>query len=136
MSSLKLMLFLPLAALCVPAFASQDTGSPQDSAPAQGMVVVRDAQTGKLRTPTAAEIRAIQQQAPSGARVAPPQATMVTGPGGRRSVRLGENHMVYSVVNRDSEGKLGEQCVHGAHAAERAATQPATKHEEHRHESR
>ena len=134
MSSLKLMLFLPLAALCLPAPA-------QEPATAQGMVVVRDAQSGQLREPTAAEIRALQASpsgsAPRASAAAAP--TMVTGPGGRRSVRLGERNMVYSVVTRDANGKLGDdQCVPGAQAAERALAQPApaTKHEEHRHESR
>lgn len=140
MSSLKPMFFLTLAALCLPAAAQDNTAA----APAQGqgMVVVRDAQTGQLREPTPAEIRALQP-APSASITAPAQASIVTGPGGRRSVRLGERHMVYSVVKRDAEGKLGEQCVHGVHAAERAAHgahQPAIKqatpHEEHRHESR
>ena len=130
MSSLKLMLFLPLAALCMPACA-------QEAAGAQGMVVVRDAESGQLRTPTAAEIRALQP-APSATFAVPAQPRMVIGAGGRRSVRLGEQHMVYSVVNRDSAGKVGEKCVHGAHAAERALSQPApaTKREEHLHESR
>jgi len=135
MSSLKLMLFLPLAALCLPASAQdKPAGAPQG----QGMVVVRDAQTGELRAPTPAEIRALQPP-PSASMTSQAQPAMITGPGGRRSVRLGERHMVYSVVNRDAEGKLGEQCVHGVHAAERAAKgerQPATQHEEHRHESR
>lgn len=146
MSSIKPMLFLTLAALCLPAAAQDNTAAP---AQGQGMVIVRDAQTGQLRAPTPAELRALQP-APSASMAAPAQAQIVTGPGGRRSVRLGERHMVYSVVNRDAEGKLGEQCVHGVHAAERAARgadQPAksatgpaikqaTEHEEHRHESR
>jgi hypothetical protein len=135
MSSLKLMFFLPLAALSLTAGAAQDA---TPAAQGQGMVVVRDAQTGQLRTPTAAEIRALQPAA-SASMTAQSQPAMVTGPGGRRSVRLGERHMVYSVVKRDGEGKLGEQCVHGVHAAERAtsgAAEPAAKHEEHRHESR
>lgn len=140
MSSLQPMLVLSLAALCLPAAAREQ--APSAPAQAQGMVVVRDAQTGQLREPTPAEIRALQP-APSASRTAPAQASIVTGPGGRRSVRLGERHLVYSVVQRDAEGKLGEQCVHGVHAAERAAhgagqpaSQPATQHEEHRHESR
>lgn len=138
MYSLKLMFFLPLAALSLTAGAAQDA---IPAAQGQGMVVVRDAQTGQLRTPTAAEIRALQPAA-SASMTAQSQPAMVTGPGGRRSVRLGERHMVYSVVKRDGEGKLGEQCVHGVHgvhAAERAtsgAAEPAAKHEEHRHESR
>jgi len=134
MSRLKMMLLLPLAALCLPAGA-QETAQAQG----QGMVVVRDAQTGKLRTPTPAEMRALQP-APSVAAAAANQPAIVTGPGGRRSVRLGERHMVYSVVTRDGEGRLGDQCVHGSHAAGHAvhdSSKPATtKPEEHRHESR
>ena len=62
---------------------------------------------------------------------------MTTGPDGSRSVRVGESHMVYSVVTRDGSGKLEDQCVHGTHAAHQALTKtPATKSKEHRHESR
>lgn len=131
-----LMLFLPLAALALPAAASQ-----QDPAPAseQGMVVVRDAETGKLRAPTPLEARALQPRPSASAAAAaatPPK--IVVGPGGRRSVRLGERHMVYSVVTRDSDGKLAGQCVHGTHAVDGALAKPApaTKPEERRHESR
>ncbi len=134
MSSLKLMLLLPLAALCVPATAQEAPAAP---AQGQGMVVVRDAQTGQLRTPTPAEIRALQPPMSAVAR-ALPQPSMVTGPGGRRSVRLGERYMVYSVVNRDGEGKLAEQCVHDRGAAVSAlegGAEPAAKHKEHRHEN-
>lgn len=134
MPSLKLMLLLPLAALALPAAAGQAT--PAASAE-QGMVVVRDADTGQLRAPTPLEARALQpRRSTAAAAAAPPK--MVVGPGGRRSVRLGERHMVYSVVTRDSDGKLAGQCVHGTHAVDGALAKPApaTKPEEHRHESR
>lgn len=135
------MFLLPLAVMCVPAAAQQDAQAARETqakAESQdGMVVVRDAQTGQLRTPTAAEMRALQPRTPSTA-VAPSQPKMVTGPGGRRSVQLGERHLVYSVVTRGADGKLSDQCVHGVHAAENAIDQPApaVKPEEHRHESR
>ena len=132
------MFLLPLAVLCLPAAAQQATQeTPPDAAPGPGMVVVRDAQTGQLRTPTPAEIRALQPRSSGAARAsAPPK--MVTGPGGRRSVQLGERHMVYSVVTRGADGRLSDQCVHGVHAAENAIDQPAPagKPEEHHHESR
>ncbi|MCC2972304.1 post-PEP-CTERM-1 domain-containing protein [Massilia sp. IC2-476] len=143
MPSFKSLLFLPLVALCLPACAAQNAASAppsQGQAQGQGMVVVRDAQTGELRNPTPDEMRAMQPPA-SSAKLAPTQPRMVIGQGGRRSVQLGERHMVYSVVNRDSEGKLAEQCVHGHDAATSAIAQaaegkarPATKHEEHSHE--
>ncbi len=143
----KLMLFLPLAALALPAAAGQarevQEAQPARKAPSpQGMVVVRDADTGQLRAPTPDEARALHPRttASAAAQAAPPPR-MVTGPGGRRSVKLGERQMVYSVVTRGADGKLEEQCVHGAHAAEHAlghgAAQPAsTQPREHHHESR
>ncbi|CAN7474208.1 post-PEP-CTERM-1 domain-containing protein [Massilia sp. LjRoot122] len=131
----KFMLFLPLAALALPACAAQET----PTAPSQqGMVVVRDADTGELRAPTPAEAQALHPgTSASAAAAAAPAPKMVTGPGGRRSVKLGQRHMVYSVVTRGADGKLAEQCVHGADAAKHAAAHPASnKPEEHRHESR
>lgn len=141
MFSHRMMFLLPLAALAFPACAAQQAEPRQ-----QGMVVVRDAETGELRAPTPTEARALHPRTgASAAAAAAPAPKMVIGPGGRRSVQLGERHMVYSVVTRDADGKLVEQCVDGAHAAERAvegspepgAAQPAaTKRKEHRHESR
>lgn len=135
MFSHKLMVFLPLAALAFPACAQQAVSQ---AAPAQqGMVVVRDADTGELRAPTADEARALHPRTnASAAGTAAPAPKMVTGPGGRRSVQLGDRHMVYSVVTRGADGKLEEQCVHGAHAADHAlqGTHKAgnAKPEEHR----
>lgn len=139
MFSHKLMSFLSLAALALPACAVQAVE------PQQGMVVVRDADTGELRAPTPTEARALHSRTNAAAASAAPAPKMVTGPGGRRSVQLGERQMVYSVVTRDADGKLAEQCVHGVHAAERAVEGPstpghthsaATKPQEHHHESR
>ncbi len=116
MFSRTLMVFLPLAALALPAVAQQ--AEPRQTAAQQGMVVVRDADTGDLRAPTPVEARALHPRTTaSAAGGAVPAPKMLTGPGGRRSVQLGERHMVYSVVNRGADGKLEEQCVHGAHAA-------------------
>ena len=119
MFSQKSMYFLPLAALALPACAQQ--AAPQQAPSQQGMVVVRDADTGELRAPTADEARALHpRSSASAAGVAAPAPKMVTGPGGRRSVQLGERQMVYSVVTRGADGKFEQQCVHGAHAADGA----------------
>ncbi|RZA34356.1 MAG: hypothetical protein EOP92_16125 [Lysobacteraceae bacterium] len=144
MFSNKLMFFVPLAALASPIAAAQEAA--QETPSQQGMVVVRDAETGQLRAPTSLEARALHARTnAAAARSAAPAPRMIIGPGGRRSVQLGERQMVYSVVTRDAEGKLAEQCVHGDHAAERAvqgAPQPghthsaSTKPEEHLHENR
>lgn len=91
---------------------------------ARGLTVVRDAETGRLRTPTPDEMRALQRKGPA-ALAAPAQPTMITGADGRRHVQLGERGLVYSVVRRGPDGKLDQQCVHGAEAAGRVLAQPA-----------
>lgn len=140
MFHLNRVLLLPLAALCAQTWAAQDI----TSANGQGMVVARDPESGQLRAPTAAEFRSLQQKGAqqnlqgSSARSVASRPAIVVGPGGRRSVRLGESHLVYSVVSRDSTGKLVEQCVDGADAAEQAVAQAdsAARHQGHTHESR
>ncbi|QOY96041.1 hypothetical protein IM543_09525 [Massilia sp. UMI-21] len=142
----NLISVLSLAVLAFPA-AAQQAQPAQPAQPAhgqQGMVVVRDADTGELRAPTPLEARALHPRTNASAAAAgAPAPKMLTGPGGRRSVRLGESQMTYSVVTRDADGKLAEQCVHGAHAAEGAvagaagsAPAAATKPEEHHHDGR
>lgn len=113
----KLFAALPLAAIC--AFMPRH-GAAQEQQ--QGMVVVRDAQTGQLRAPTPAEARALAPKATS-AMTAQGKPSMVTHASGARQVHLGERGLVYSVVTRDADGKLAEQCVHGADAADRAVHQ-------------
>ncbi|MGX4643612.1 post-PEP-CTERM-1 domain-containing protein [Massilia sp. SYSU DXS3249] len=143
MSYKKLIAVLPCAALwaALPpkAGAQQPQQQPQSQPQAaqQGMVVVRDAQTGQLRAPTPAEIRALTPPSASVRMSAPSQPTLITHPGGGRQVRLGERGLVYSVVTRGADGKLAEQCVHGSTAAEQAvhaSTPSAAHHEGHRHE--
>jgi hypothetical protein len=147
----KLMFFLPLAALALPAGAAQQAQEAQEPKAVQsqqGMVVVRDADTGQLRAPTPAEAQALHPRTnASAATAAAPAPRMIVGPGGRRSVKLDQRHMVYSVVTRGGDGKLEEQCVHGAdaahHTAGHGAAQPAntqppstTNHKDHHHEGR
>lgn len=139
MRTSSLHLILPLAACCAAASApvhAQASGASQPSGQ-EGMIVVRDPQTGQMRAPSAAELQALRQAAPA-AKAAPVQPKMVVGPDGRRHVRLGESGHVYSVVKRDAEGRLDRHCVQGEAAAERAVkdAHSAVPHEEHRHESR
>ena len=128
---------LPLAALCAAAGASaqspaqsptpEQVHSHSHAAPAtaQDLSVVRDADTGRLRAPTPAELRALQAKAPPG--IQPPaRPAMTTGPDGRRQVRLGERGLVYSVVKRGADGKLDQHCAQGEDAATRALAGPAT----------
>lgn len=148
-------ILLPLAALGTAACASPQAtsgvaaGSSASSAaqpgkqgaeapaPTEGMVVVRDPQTGQLRAPTQAEMQALTSSAPS-ARATPPQHQLITGADGSRHVKLGESGLVYSVVTRDGKGRLEQHCVQGADAAEQALqhSHSSDKKETRDHESR
>ncbi len=97
-----------------------------------GMTVVRDAQTGKLRPPTAAEVRAlrskkVQPLLTNVAPVAPVKSTV--RPDGTRRIDLGERALVYAVTSRSADGKLAGHCVNGEAAATKALGQQETSHE-------
>jgi hypothetical protein len=130
MSNQKFIKAGALAALC----AATVMALPHAHAAGQeGMVVVRDQQTGELRAPNAAEAAALLGK--QGAqRQAAPQRVESIGPGGSRKVQLGKSALVYSVVTRDGDGKLAEQCVSGEQAAHDAMTHP-TPAKEHHHEA-
>ncbi|MFC5459112.1 post-PEP-CTERM-1 domain-containing protein [Massilia niabensis] len=145
MSYKKLLAVLPCAALwaALPPKAGAQEQLPQlqQQHRQQGMVVVRDAQSGQLRAPTPAEIRALAPPAAAARMAAPSQPALFTHPGGSRHVRLGERGLVYSVVTRGADGKLAEQCVHGEAAAEKAvsaststSTSAAPHYEGHHHD--
>lgn len=130
MSNQKFIKAGALAALC----AATVMALPHARAAGQeGMVVVRDQQTGELRAPNAAEATALLGKQGL-QRQAAPQRVESIGPGGSRKVQLGKSAMVYSVVTRDSDGKLAEQCVSGEQAAHDAMTHP-TPAKEHHHEA-
>ena len=98
-----------------------------------GMVVVRDAQTGELRAPTAAEAAALHGGASAQRQASAPRVASV-GPGGGRKVLLGKSALVYSVATRGADGQLQEQCVNGETAAHAALSHPNPVREPH-HES-
>ena len=116
MSNEKLLTIGTLAALCVMAAFSMHA----KAAGQEGMVVVRDPQTGKLRAPTADELKALRAQTPSAALAAPRQSATVSRGDGSRGVRLGEGNMVYEVVTRGADGKLTRECVEGSTGAAQA----------------
>lgn len=114
MSKEKLLTIAMLATLCVLAAFSMHARA----AGQQGMVVVRDPLTGKMRAPTPEELKELRAKAPPSTSLAPPRA--VSRPDGSRGVRLGERNMVYDVVTRGPDGKLVRECVHGAAGVDRA----------------
>ena len=108
-------LAIPLCGLALACVSQAATCAPQAGAP-QGLTVVRDAETGELRAPTATENQALQAQAAQPS-ARPAQPALTTGADGRLSVKLDSSHLVYSVVKRGADGKLDQQCVDGDHAA-------------------
>lgn len=143
MSKQKMMTLSMLAALCVLATLSMHARAQtkESKSGQEGMVVVRDAQTGKMRAPTPQELRELRAKNPaSSAAVAgtPPQQQpkALSGRHGGHGVRLGEKTLVYDVVTRGEDGKLSSQCVQGEDAAQHALHTEHAQQEEHRHEAR
>lgn len=130
MSNQKFCRAAALAALCA---ATAVAMPPVHAAGQDSMVVVRDAHTGELRAPTAAEAAALRSKSTL-QRQALPKPVLSVGPGGGSKVQLGKNALVYNVVTRDANGKLNEQCVNGEHAAHDALAHPASSKEP-RHEA-
>jgi hypothetical protein len=99
------------------------------------MIVVKDAETGQLRAPTAAEINGLtgaaatapsSKQGASKSAVAQPREEVRTD--GSVMVRLPESGDVFSVAKIGPNGKLVMECVEGKEAADKAlATRPVSK---------
>jgi hypothetical protein len=130
MSNQKFIKAGALAALCT---ATVMALPHTHAAGQEGMVVVRDQQTGELRAPNAAEAAALLGKQGQQRRAAQQRVESV-GPGGSRKVQLGKSALVFTVVTRDARGKLAEQCVSGEQAAHDAMTHP-TPAKEHDHET-
>lgn len=102
----------------------------------QGMVVVRDAASGELRAPTAAEFQALQAASPvakARSAAATPKASVAKN--GTRKVQVGTDSLVYAMTTRDADGQLHEACVQGdaaAQAALRNVASTSTPHKEQR----
>ncbi len=95
-------------------------GATAQAAPAgEQAVVVRDAETGQLRAPTAAEAQALRdsqrQRAPQTASKAPVQRTHADG---SVSVELDDSTLMYSVARRGADGTIERACVQGIEKAQ------------------
>ncbi len=125
-------LTLTLCALCA--------GAPAKAAePVNSLVVVRDAATGQLRAPTAAELAALNAQrlnSPTLPLQASPDSAsrpvITTAPDGTLRASMGKESLIYAVTQRDADGKLKMQCVKGPQAATSSLNfaLPATTHTE------
>ena len=110
MSKQRLLTIGTLAALCVlAAFSLHARAAGQE-----GMVVVRDPQTGKMRAPTPDELKELRAKTPPSAAMAGPREPSAVSRGdGARGGRLGARNMVYDVVTRGADGKLTRRCMQG-----------------------
>ena len=116
------------AALAAPCSALADAPEPAR----EGLTVVRDPQTGKLRAPTPAEARALQpppRPSPNAAPAGKPKPTL--RPDGTRAINLGERGLVYSVVKRNPDGSLSGHCVRNEAAANAQVTEQEAQHDHH-----
>lgn len=84
----------------------------------QAQVVVRDAKTGELRAPTAAEAAALTAARPSAA-AATARVQRVL-PNGAVAVELDESETMYSVARVNAKGVIERECVTGGEAAAKA----------------
>jgi hypothetical protein len=97
--------------------------------PQNGVVVVRDAETGKLRAPNAAEFKTLvprkapQIDAKTGQVV---KAQVQSKANGARFMDVSDK-AVFTVVQRQADGTLREECVTGEQAAAIAVTRNAAK---------
>lgn len=123
-----------LATLCILASMSMQARAQGQ----EGMVVVKDEKTGRMRAPTPEELRTLRAKTPPAASLnaTPHEQRLTSRRDGAKGVRLGDKSLVYEVVTRDANGKLDSQCVQGEAAARDAMEHTASKHKEHAHEAR
>lgn len=135
-AALPTRLFAAAALLLGAQAATSATAAGQD-----GMIMVRDEETGAMRPATPAEFAALRAQQLRGP-IVPPQVQQRSD--GTRQSRV-STRAVYSVAARGADGAISSICVQGAQAAEAALrkgdARPAaeqSKHQsgEHSHERR
>jgi len=109
-------------ALAAPAWAEPAAAAPA----ADAMIVVRDAETGQLRAPTAAEAAALTATKASSAGRTTAKGNLGGGLGfltkrhssGAVGVRATDDIASYSVVTKRADGTLAEACVDSKSEAE------------------
>jgi hypothetical protein len=120
----SLLLAATFAALA--ADAPPDAGEPAMTPSAQ--IAVRDATTGRLRAPTAAEVATLHAAGAQALRGARPAENLTRyHRSGATGARLNDNFMSYAVIVRQPDGRLTEYCFASLEAAQAAvAAGPAS----------
>jgi len=115
-----------LLAASFAALAADDIPTDAQPSAALGQVAVRDAATGRLRAPTASELKTLQAAAPAVVQTMKAGATRTKHhPSGATGARLNDNFMTYSVVMKQPDGSLAEYCFGSKEDAESAVAAPA-----------
>jgi hypothetical protein len=93
------------------------------------LTVVRDAETGLLRAPTADELSAMQLRAAKSQspRVAPAVPMQKYHSSGARGARMTDDFMSFAVAVRKADGSVGTQCFETKEAAEAALSTPLAR---------
>ena len=130
--------------VAVAALALSATASAAGQDAQAGQTAFKDPVTGKMRNPTAAEakelndLRAAHRAADLAARKAsgaPQAGVMRLQSNGVRSAHLDESSMTYSVVRRNAQGGLEHDCVTGHDAEAKTLSTPVTtQSKEHQNE--
>lgn len=126
------------------AIAALAMSGPAIAAGQEGQTVFKDAATGQLRNPTAAQVKELNdaKAANRAAKAAEPKAASAMPTGVAMLQRNGtiravpdEESISYSVMTRNAQGELVLQCVTGASAAKETMSTPATtESKEHQHD--
>lgn len=118
-----LAMALPLAASAHGDHAHPESLPAASAGAGDKLIVVRDAETGKLRHATGEEIAALEAQKSSlrrSARAAAVTPVARVHPSGARGVRLTDDMLSHSVMVRGADGKLVEFCFANKEEAEAA----------------
>jgi len=109
----------PAAAAPAPAIVAAPTVTPTapPSAPAGGMIVARDPETGALTVPSPEQRRELLPEEFGAALLTSQPLFETAAPGGGYMIRLDGLLMDYVVVTRGPDGKPVLTCVHDANAA-------------------
>jgi hypothetical protein len=113
------------------------------TASAQAQTVARDAETGQLRTPTAAEAKALAAKTtasrPVGLLSGKPSPKPIKHADGTVEQELDTSSLQYSVARRNADGSITMVCVTGEEHANRAlrgAQVAAKAGKEHHHDAK
>jgi hypothetical protein len=111
-----------LGAAAFPVLAAAQQAQPANqltSAPTDAITVVRDAETGKLRAPTAEELETMRATTKvRSLRTAPAATQQKFNANGAYGVRLTEEFVSQAVVVRNAKGGLDKQCLAPGHSAQ------------------